>query len=178
MRNIWLKITTLVLALLMVATILPACQKTTPADSYVAIVPDVLHIGRAEAVSISLSAGGQLARDVVEVALLKDGKKITGASQTVKGTGTVTLNIPQNAEEGKDEVQVKGTGFTDKAAVNLEKSYLVFVETDKPIYKPGQTINIRVLTLDSELKPITELATVEVLDTKGIKIFRSEAFVI
>ena len=113
-------------------------------------------------------------KDNIEVTLLKDDKKVTSARQTVNGTGTVTLNIPQNAEEGKYEIQVKGTGFTDKASVSVAKSYLVFVETDKPIYKPGQTINMRVLTLDSELKPITEPATVEVLDAKGIKIFRTE----
>ena len=174
MRNIWLKISALALAVIIVATVLPACQKVSAADSYVAIVPDVLHSGRAEAVSLSLLSGGQFVKDNIEVTLLKDDKKVTSARQTVNGTGTVTLNIPQNAEEGKYEIQVKGTGFTDKASVSVAKSYLVFVETDKPIYKPGQTINMRVLTLDSELKPITEPATVEVLDAKGIKIFRTE----
>ena len=174
MRNMWLKISALALAVIIVATVLPACQKVSAADSYVAIIPDVLHSGRAEAVSLSLLSGGQFVKDNIEVTLLKDDKKVTSARQTVDGTGTVTLNIPQNAEEGKYEIQVKGTGFTDKASVSVAKSYLVFVETDKPIYKPGQTINMRVLTLDSELKPITEPATVEVLDAKGIKIFRTE----
>jgi len=56
----------------------------------------------------------------------------------------------------------------------VESGFLVFLETDKPIYKPDQTINIRVLTLDAELKPVREPVTVEVLDAKGIKIFRSE----
>ena len=176
MRNIWLKISALALAVIMVATILPACtcQKVSAADSYVAIIPDVLHSGRTEAMSISLSSGGQFVKDNIDVTLLKDGKKVSSARQTVNGTGTITLNIPPNIEEGKYEIQVSGTGFTDKASVSVAKSYLVFVETDKPIYKPSQTIHMRVLTLDSELKPITEPATVEVLDAKGIKIFRTE----
>lgn len=174
MRNNWLKISALALAMVITATILPACQRTAAADSYVAIVPEVLHIGRAESVSLSLSRGGQLVKDAVEVTLLRDGKKVTSARQTVDGTGTVTLNIPKAAEEGRYEIQVKGTGFSDKTSVNVAESYLVFVETDKPIYKPGHTINMRVLTLDSELKPVTEPATVEVLDAKGIKIFRTE----
>ncbi|MFC2014193.1 alpha-2-macroglobulin family protein [Chloroflexota bacterium] len=124
--------------------------------------------------SLSLSSAGQFVRDNIEVTLLKDDKKVTSARQIINGTGTITLNIPENAEEGKYEIQVKGTGFTDNASVSVAKSYIAFVETDKPIYKPGQTINMRVLTLDSELKAISEPATVEVLDAKGIKIFRTE----
>ncbi|MCX6003811.1 MAG: MG2 domain-containing protein [Chloroflexi bacterium] len=173
MRRIWLKIATLILVGITMATVLPACQKISAADSYVAIVPSILHSGRAEAISLSLLNSGQLVKDIVEVTLLKDGQKITSASQTVNGNGTVTLDIPE-VEEGKYEIQVKGTGFEDKASVSIEKSFLVFVETDKPIYKPGQTIQMRVLTLDSELKPVTEPATIEVLDDKGIKIFRTE----
>ena len=174
MRSKWFKITSLALAVVTLVMILPACQKVAAADSYVAIVPDILHIGRAEAVSLSLLNAGKPVTDIIDVVLLKDGKKITNNSQTVKGTGTVMLNIPNNADEGKYEVMVKGTGFIDKASVSVEKSYLAFMETDKPIYKPGQTIKMRVLTLDPDLKPIKEPATVEILDAKGIKIFRSD----
>ena len=174
MKNKWMKIASVFLAVFTVALALPACQKITAADSYMAIVPGILHIGRAEAVSLSLLSNGKPVTDIVDVVLLKDGKKVTNTSQTVSGTGTVTLNIPKNAAEGKYEVMVKGTGFTDKAPVSLEKTDMVFLETDKPIYKPGQTINMRVLTLDADLKPLTETATIEVLDAKGIKIFRTD----
>ena len=174
MRSKWVKTASLALAVVTLALTLPACQKVAAADSYMAMVPDVLHIGRAETVSLSLLNAGKPVTDIIDVILLKDGKKVTDNSQTVKGTGTVTLNIPQNADEGQYEVMVKGTGFIDKANVTLEKSDLAFLETDKPIYKPGQTINMRVLTLDPDLKPIKEPATVEVMDAKGIKIFRND----
>ena len=157
------------------ASLIPACvpKPALAADSYVAVVPDVLHVGRAEAVSMSLSAGGQAVKDNIEVSLLKDNKLVASSKQSVNGAGTVTINVPQNLPEGQYEIQVKGNGFSDKAQVTVEKSFLVFVETDKPIYKPGQTIEMRVLTLDPDLKPVTENATVEILDAKGIKIFRS-----
>ena len=174
MRKTWVKISALLLVMIFVVTALPACKKAVAADSYLAVVPNVLHIGRAEAVAISLLGGSQPAKDNIEVTLLKDGKKIAGSKQKVEGSGTVTIDVPKNAIEGKYEIQVKGTGFSDTAEVSVAESYLVFVETDKPIYKPGQTIQMRVLTLDSELKPVTEPATVEVLDAKGIKIFRTE----
>lgn len=174
MKNIWFKIISIAFVVITVIIGLPACERVTASDSYVATVPSVLHIGRAEGVSLSLLKAGKPVTDIINVILLKDGKKVTSNSQTVNGNGTVTLNVPDNADEGLYEVMVKGTGFIDKAAVSVEKSYLVFVETDKPIYKPGQTVEMRVLTLDPDLKPITETATIEVLDARGIKIFRTD----
>jgi hypothetical protein len=126
MRSKWIKTASLALAGITLVMILPACQKVAAADSYMAMVPDVLHIGRAEAVSLSLLNAGKPVTDIIDVILLKDGKKVADSSQTVKGTGTVTLNVPQNADEGKYEVMVKGTGFIDKANVTVEKSDLAF----------------------------------------------------
>ena len=56
--------------------------------------------------------------------------------------------------------------------VRVEEGTIVFLETDKPIYKPGQTIRIRLLTLDSALRPVGGQATIEALDAKGIKVFK------
>ena len=125
MRNVWFKIISMAFVVITLIIGLPACQKITAADSYVAIVPDVLHIGRAEEVSLSLLKAGKPVTDIIDVILLKDGKKVTSNSQKVNGNGTVTLNVPDNADEGLYEVMVKGTGFIDKAAVSVEKSYLV-----------------------------------------------------
>jgi CD109 antigen len=174
MKNTVIKMLTLAVALIILVTALPACAEPTAADNYVAIVPDVLFSGRTEAVSISLLSGDRFVKDDIEVTLFKDNQKVAGTKQTIDGNGTINLNIPRDAEEGKYEIQVEGTGFSDKAEVSVTSSSLVFVETDKPIYKPGQTIYMRVFTLDSELKPATEPVTVEVIDAKGIKIYRTE----
>jgi CD109 antigen len=160
------------MVLAFIVGLLPACQRTQTASSYVAILPAVLHSGRTEAISLALFAGDKLVKDNVEVTLLKDGKKVASAKQAVDGKGTVSLDIPKVAD-GKYEIQVKGGAFSDTASISVEKSFLVFLETDKPIYKPGQTIHMRVLTLDPELKPTTEPVTVDVLDAKGIKIFHT-----
>jgi CD109 antigen len=173
MRINWFKTVSLLFIAISLLMALPACEKAEAADSYVAIVPEVLHSGRTEAVSISLLNGGQFVKDTVEVAIFDGDRKITSAKKTISGNGTISLDIP-DVDEGKYEIRVKGTGFTDKALVNIEKNYLVFVETDKPIYKPGQTIQMRVFALDPELKPVIEPVTVEVLDNEGIKIFRTE----
>ncbi len=162
------------LILTLFASVMPGCScPAEAADSYMAIIPKVLHSDSTESLSLSLFSEGRPVRGSIEVALLSEGKEIHKVQKDINGKGTIEIDIP-DVEEGRYEIQVKGTGFEDKASVRVEKSFLVFLETDKPIYKPGQSIHMRALTLNSELRPVTESVTIEILDAKGIKIFRSK----
>jgi CD109 antigen len=173
MKSRFFKITGILIVLMFVIGLLPSCAPALAASSYIAVLPQVLHSGRTEAISLALFAGDEPAKGKIEVILLKDGEEITSAEQTIDGRGIISLDIPEVAD-GKYEIQVRGGAFSDEAEINVENSFLVFVETDKPIYKPGQTIRMRVITLDPELKPASEPVTVDVLDAKGIKIFHAE----
>ena len=162
-----------VISVLLVSVAL-ACDIEEEAESYLALTPRLLHIGEKEAISLTLFKGDALATGTVEVALVKDGKTVVRADGKIQGKGKVELTIPE-IEEGDYELQVRGNGFADKAKVKVEQSLLLFLQTDKPIYKPGQTIHIRAILLNSELKPVSDSVTVEVMDDKGIKIFRQDA---
>jgi CD109 antigen len=153
--------------------LLPACSRSLPATAYTAVIPAILQAGVKQAVSIALFAGETPAGGNVSLTLLKDGKSISHAQSNIKGSGQIQLDIP-DVEPGNYTLVVKGDNFQNQAAVQVENNLLVFLESDKPIYKPGQTIYMRVMTLNSELKPSAETSTVEVLDAKGLKIFRSE----
>ena len=107
------------------------------------------------------------------MALVKDGQTLLETTARVPGKGTVEFDVPQLAE-GEYDLVVKGAGFQDEATVRVEENQLIFLETDRPIYKPGQTIQVRVISLDRELKPLKSSVTVEVVDAKGIKIFKKE----
>ncbi len=163
----------IILVFALLASIIPACQPVFAAESYLAVVSRVLHSGGSESISLALFKGDNLVPGEVEVTLLKEGREVLKVKEYVDGKGTVRLDIP-DIEEGDYEIRVKGNGFEDMASVKVERSFLIFLETDKPIYKPGQTIHMRVFTLNPELRPESEPVTVEVLDAKGIKIFRSE----
>jgi len=165
---------TFLLILALIASVIPGCNPSVAgATSYLAVVPKVLHAGGQEAVSVALFSEEGLTSGKVEVALLSDGEEIVTVEGTIKGKGTIQFQVP-DVEEGNYEIVVKGEGFEDRASVAVERSFLIFLETDKPIYKPGQTIHMRAITLDSDLRPTGEAVTVEVLDAKGIKIFRTE----
>jgi len=162
------------LSLALLASMVPGCSRVAEAvESYVAVVPKVLPAGGQAAISLALFNGESLTSGRVEVALLKDGERVLQVAGNINGKGTIQFEVP-DVEEGEYEIKIKGEGFKDKAQVIVERRFLVLLETDKPIYKPGQTIHMRALTLNPELRPISESVTVDVLDAKGIKIFRSE----
>ena len=167
----------IVLAFLLVAatlvSLLPACRPGTAVESYFALVPKMLRSGSTASLSVALFSGDSPVSGRVEATLLKDGKTVVQTNRDVNGKGTVDLVIP-DIEPGDYEVRLKGNGFDARTPVRIERDFLIFLQTDKPIYKPGQTIHIRAITLDAELKPATDQVTVEVLDAKGTKIFRSE----
>ena len=127
--------------------------------SYMAVVPKVLHAGGQEAVSLALFDKSGLTSDSVQLALLKDGKQVLQVAQQISGKGIINFKVPPTAE-GSYVLSVKGSGFEDKAQVTIEKISLIFLETDKPIYKPGQNIEMRVMTLDPDLKPMSQAVTV------------------
>ncbi|HEX78838.1 MAG TPA: hypothetical protein G4O19_01625, partial [Dehalococcoidia bacterium] len=161
----------LIMALLV--TMLPACTPVFTAESYMAVIPGVLHSGQTEEVSLALFEGDRLVSGDVEISLLSDGEEILNVEKSIDGRGTISLNIP-NIGDGDYEIVFKGTGFEGRATVKVEKSFLTFIETDKPIYKPGQTIGISLYTVNNELRPVQEQVTVEILDAKGIKILRTD----
>jgi len=142
-------------------------------DGYLAVAPRTLRSGQDEAISVSLLDGDRPATGTVRLALLKDGKEVAASSAYLQGRDNVNLSVPQLAE-GEYRLQLSGNGFQAESPVRVEDGTLVFAETDKPVYKPGQTIHIRALTLDPQLKPVTVPVTLEVMDAKGLKIFKKD----
>ena len=142
-----------------------------PVDGYLAVAPSVLRSNAVESVSVSLFSRGRPASGNVMVALLSNGVPVSNASGFIEGQGNLEVQVPA-LEDGVYELAVEGPGFSASQELLVESRTVLFLETDKPVYKPGQTVNIRVLTLDPELKPVVGHVVVEAQDAKGIKIFR------
>ncbi len=146
-----------------------------PADSFIAVVPKRLRAGYAERVSVSLFNGDSPVAGEVRLSLF-DGEDLAASVEArVNGAANLELPVP-HIEPGLYliEVEVAGVPEIRSSSVQVEEGFLLFVETDKPIYKPGQTVHIRLMTLDALLKPWPSTATVEVQDAKGLKVFKRE----
>ena len=142
-----------------------------PVDGYMVLAPSVLRSGQTEGISVSLFSGRQPARGTVQLALLSRNAVWAEATGSIEGTGAIPLSVP-DISRGYYQLTVAGPGFQEAAWIMVEAGDVLFVETDKPIYKPGQDMHIRVLLLDIELKPMSGHITVEVQDAKGNKVFR------
>ena len=141
------------LALSLLITLVPGCRlslSSGPVDGYTAIIPSTLQVGVPQAISVALFHQNGPASGQVEMALSKDGKNVFTTSRSVYGNSNLQFTIPP-VPQGQYDITIKGDSFDDKATVNIENKYLVFVETDKPIYKPGQDILMRVFSLNSDL---------------------------
>ena len=75
-------------------------------QSYMAVVPKVLHAGGQEAVSLALFGESGLTSDTVQVTLLQDGNKIVQADRHIDGKGTIDFKVPA-VDEGTYEIVVK-----------------------------------------------------------------------
>ncbi|CAO2606452.1 A2m [Lemmus lemmus] len=77
-------------------------------------------------------------------------------------------------------VQVKGPTheFKKRRTVLIKKKEsLIFVQTDKSIYKPGQTVKFRVVSLDENFYPLNELIPLLYIeDAKGNRIAQWQSF--
>ena len=163
------------LVLLMAA--LAACARypiPTPVapSAYLALAPARMYAGERQAVSVSLWAEKQPAAGWVELSLHRGGQPVLREKEFVSGKGTIEFQVP--SKPGQYDLVLSGPGFEDKAQVQVAEGLLLFLETDKPIYKPGQQIQARIITLDSELLPKPAAVTIEVLDAKGIKVAHQE----
>ena len=144
-------------------------------DGYIALAPAVIVAGQTESVSVSLFDGQDPAKGEVLVELLHRGNSLARTQANIDGSGMVALQVPE-VIPGNYELEVSGQGFVERAWVRIERrNPVLLLETDKPIYKPGQDILIRVLQLGPELKPVPGEITVEIQDAKGNKIFRKSS---
>ncbi|NXG74954.1 A2MG protein, partial [Baryphthengus martii] len=75
----------------------------------------------------------------------------------------IPFSLPKSKSQSPDTfitVMVKGATlqFRSRKVVLVKNSEsLVFVQTDKPIYKPGQTVLFRIVSLDKDFRPLNEV---------------------
>ncbi|KAL4234383.1 hypothetical protein ACF0H5_006030 [Mactra antiquata] len=156
---------------------------TVSADiQYMLVVPKILRTGLDftaelvlfEAAPNNINAQVTIRRgDVKTSELAWDNAEMTIDIAAGNSKGSNSMVIPNHLPAGyKYYVFVTFTGMTVVAAEPQEvesarMSPALFIQTDKPIYKPGDTVHFRVLALDKDLKPLPKVVTVQIKNPSG-----------
>ncbi len=142
------------------------------------VVPKTLYCGASASATITVVNARQSSAEIGVDLRLKthEGGIDLAAGQTDAAGRFVARFDTPNIAEGSYTVEayVDGAEETVAAQIMIRRMPVVLIETDKPIYKPGQTIQGRVLVLTNELRPTASGVTVQITDGKGVKIFRKD----
>uniref|UniRef100_A0A674JY67 CD109 antigen n=1 Tax=Terrapene triunguis TaxID=2587831 RepID=A0A674JY67_9SAUR len=119
----------------------------------------------------------------IGVALLTDSPpQVTVRGEVLRGNDTVLHGevvfekgelLPFNSRAGSYELLVKGHAegrllFSNSTSLLFEhKSISVFIQTDKSLYKPGQEVKFRIVTVDPDLKPFKTSLSIYIRDPRG-----------
>uniref|UniRef100_L7M8R2 TEP1-F n=1 Tax=Rhipicephalus pulchellus TaxID=72859 RepID=L7M8R2_RHIPC len=85
------------------------------------------------------------------------------------------FRVPEHLDS-QAKIEVNGTFgsyvFSDKKEIDFQKSKnTILVQSDKALYKPGQKVQFRVLPINNELKPVTDVkATIYVTSPSDVRI--------
>ncbi|XP_053691982.1 thioester-containing protein 1 allele S3-like [Sabethes cyaneus] len=133
--------------------------------SFLAIVPNVIREHSTSSLALTnINSGNNLQFELI----LKQGTVPNWKSQVSVQENETVLVFFKTKNLGNDQYMfaIRELGDPDATYdVQLEviqKSALILIQTDKPIYKPGETVKFRVLVLDHETKPLKKVKSINI----------------
>ncbi|XP_063290706.1 alpha-2-macroglobulin-like [Pelobates fuscus] len=150
------------IALCLLLSALPGGEPTAPDPQYMMLVPTILHIGHEERLCLILSH----LNETISVSVILDvgSQNLTLLEKQVTESNEdfcVTFQIPDIDSSKLAYFTLDADGetfhFRKRRSVLLKlQENLVFVQTDKSIYKPGQKVQFRIASLNENFYAVSE----------------------
>ncbi|NWW11902.1 A2MG protein, partial [Oreocharis arfaki] len=145
---------------------------------YMVLVPFLIHADSQEKVCIQLTHLNESVTLSATLEYLWENKSLIDDVVSEKDVFTcIPFSLPKTRLPLPAtflSVTVKGATlhFSSRKLVMVQNSEsLVFIQTDKPIYKPGQTVLFRIVSLDEEFRPVNEMVSM-ILDPKKNRLYQ------
>lgn len=112
-------------------------------------------------------------KEKVEIGIEKDGKYYKLYEGYTDENGILNADIKAPDVSGKGKILIKAGKSILKGKIELKRNYRLIIYSDKPIYKPGQIIHVRLLAFEGmPPKPSNESIEVILKDPDGNSIFK------
>ncbi|XP_045067653.1 alpha-2-macroglobulin-like isoform X2 [Coregonus clupeaformis] len=144
------------------------CQETA-GPVYMVAIPAVIQAGSEAKLCASLLQPNETL--VMTISLMADGQNniLLHKSSDQEFHRCFQFQAPHVKSDKVQnfKVEVRGDTFlsTEERKVMIKPySPMTFIQTDKPIYNPGQTVHFRVVTLDTNFSPVNQLYNIVELE--------------
>ncbi|XP_046559323.1 CD109 antigen-like [Haliotis rubra] len=157
----------------LMSVLLVATFTTVVQGNYFIVSPSVFRPNEDFKVEITYTGSGTASAKAT-IGIMGGAEVATSTEQTLtNGQGLLVVPISPNVEKGSYKLTVVGKvngqeAFRNSTEVRLvmENSF-VFIQLDKSMYKPLQTVRFRVLSLDQELKPVAQTVRTDISIVDG-----------
>ncbi|XP_041269996.1 alpha-2-macroglobulin-like isoform X3 [Onychostruthus taczanowskii] len=141
---------------------LPGNTPLNTEPQYMVLVPFLIHTNSQEKVCVQLTYLNESVTLSATLEYLGENRSLIDDVVSEKDIFTcIPFSLPKSNSTSVAFLTVTVTGdtlhFKSRKSVLVKNSEsLVFVQTDKPIYKPGQTVQFRIVSLDKDFYPLNE----------------------
>lgn len=153
------------------------------------VAPNIIHVGVEETVSVQLHGATKATsiqlffEDQMSGVIVSEKKTIIlnndnnyQAVEKLKVDrslyGSIKVEEYVQLAATSNDVFVGQVKYAKKASIFLStKRGYIFIQTDKPIYNPGETVKYRIFTLDNYMVPIKDEIHVQIINCKGFIVY-------
>ncbi|XP_053896357.1 alpha-2-macroglobulin-like isoform X2 [Malaclemys terrapin pileata] len=164
---------------LLLLFLLPGDTSPTTEPQYMVLVPFLIHTNGPEKVCIQLTHLNESVTLSTTLEYAGENRSLIADVVSEKDVfKCVPFTVPKSSSSSAAflTVLVKGPTleFRSRKSVLVKNSEsLVFVQTDKPVYKPGQTVLFRIVSLDEDFRPLNEkFALVFIKDPQKNRVYQ------
>ncbi|XP_061277682.1 C3 and PZP-like alpha-2-macroglobulin domain-containing protein 8 isoform X2 [Bos javanicus] len=143
------------------------------APGYLIAAPSVFRSGVEEAISVTIFNSPR--EVMVQAQLVALGKAVAQSQGAIQDKGTIKLKVPTGLRGqallkvwGRDWRVEEGPLFHNQTSVTVDsRGASVFIQTDKPVYRPKHRVLISIFTVTPDLRPTSEKLEAYILDPRG-----------
>ncbi|XP_042302267.1 CD109 antigen [Sceloporus undulatus] len=142
--------------------------------TYLLAAPEIIRPGANLTIGVALLKASPPRLTIKAEVLFANNSVLHGEGVFLRDSlGTLVLPaLPFDSTPGPYDLLVKGYSegqllFSNRTTLSFEhKSFSVFLQTDKSVYKPGQDVKIRIVTLYPDLKPFNTPVNIYIRDPR------------